>query len=83
MIQLLLGISPTDSGGPNWTWLTQAGSIGILAAAVIAFLRSWVVPGSEYRRVCRERDQALEQVSKIADISLRTLEAMERKRLDS
>lgn len=78
MTHWLLALSSTENG-PNWTWLTQAGSIGILAAAVIAFLRSWIVPGAEYRRVCAERDAALEQVSKIADISLRALEANERR----
>jgi hypothetical protein len=62
-----------------YTWLTQGGSIGILAAAVLSFAKGWIVPGTEYRRVCRERDQALEQVAKQAEIAWRALEAAERR----
>lgn len=67
------------SPGPDWTWLTQGGSVGILASVVISFVRGWIVPGSQYRQVCSERDRALEQVYKGNEIAHRALEAAERK----
>lgn len=68
-----------ETSSPDWAWLTQAGSAGILAAAVLAFIRGWIVSGSQYREVCAQRDKALEQVFKLADISSRAIEAVERK----
>lgn len=66
---------------PDWTWLTQAGSVGILAAAVIAFVKGWIVPGSQHKEVCSQRDQALEQVYKLAAAAQRQIEATERRLL--
>lgn len=48
------------SPDPLLTWLSNAGALGILAFAVIAFLRGWVVPGSAFTRVLAERDEAQE-----------------------
>jgi len=64
---------------PFYTWLTQGGSIGILAAAVLSFVKGWIVPGQAYRQVRQERDKALDQVYKLAEISQRAVEAAERK----
>lgn len=83
----LLGEVTND---PVVTWLTQGGSVGILALAVVSFMRGWIVPGSalkqsqedcreSFQRVREERDRALEQVYKLAEISQRAVEAAERK----
>jgi hypothetical protein len=71
-------LTDASTGGPDWTWLSQGGAIGILATCVLGFVRGWVVPGSDYRRVVAERDKALEQVYKQAEIAQRALEAAER-----
>lgn len=75
MLQLL---SATTSP-PEWTWLTQAGSVGILAAGVIAFVKGWIVSGSQYSKVEQQRDKALEQVYRLAEAQQRTIEATERR----
>ena len=64
---------------PLLEWLSRAGSIGILASAVIAFLRGWVVPGSVVNQLRDERDRALELVYKQAEVAQRALEAAERR----
>jgi hypothetical protein len=63
---------------PLLQWLSNAGSLGILAAAVVAFLRGWVVSGSAHQRVLAERDRALELVYKQADVVEKALMASER-----
>ena len=75
MIELLA----QTSGDPLIDWLSRAGSVGILAVAVIAFLRGWVVPGSVADQLRVERDRALELVYKQAEVAQRALEAAERK----
>lgn len=60
-------------------WLQNAGSIGILAAAVVAFLRGWVVPGAVCKQLREERDRALELVYKQAQLAERALEVSERR----
>lgn len=67
------------AGDPLIEWLSRAGSLGILAAAVIAFLRGWVVPGSVANQLRDERDRALELVYKQAEVAQRALEAAERR----
>lgn len=74
MIRLL-----ADTTSPEWTWLTQGGAVGILAAAVIGFVRGWIVSGKQYAEVCAQRDKAQELVFKLAEISQRTIEAVERR----
>jgi hypothetical protein len=64
---------------PLIDWLSRGGSLGILAAAVIAFLRGWVVPGSVANQLRDERDRALELVYKQAEVAQRALEAAERR----
>lgn len=64
---------------PLIDWLSRGGSLGILAAAVIAFLRGWIVPGSVANQLRDERDRALELVYKQAEVAQRALEAAERK----
>ena len=65
---------------PLLQWLSNAGSLGILAAGVLAFLRGWVVSGSAHMRVVAERDRALDLVYKQADVAQRALEAAEQER---
>lgn len=64
---------------PLLEWLSRAGSVGILALAVLAFLRGWIVPGSVAEQLRDERDRALELVYKQAEVAQRALEAAERK----
>lgn len=64
---------------PLIDWLSRGGSLGILAAAVIAFMRGWVVPGSVANQLRDERDRALELVYKQAEVAQRALEAAERR----
>ena len=67
------------SQDPLLEWLSRAGSIGILAFAVLAFLRGWIVPGAVAEQLRDERDRALELVYKQAEVAQRALEAAERK----
>ena len=65
---------------PLLQWLSNAGSLGILAAGVLAFLRGWIVSGAAHARVLSERDRALELVYKQADVAQRALEVAEQER---
>jgi hypothetical protein len=65
---------------PLLQWLSNAGSLGILAAGVLAFLRGWIVPGTVATQLREERDKALEYMYKQADIAQRALETAERER---
>ena len=65
---------------PTYSWLTQGGSIGILAGVVVAFMKGWIVSGGEHRKTEAQRDRAMEQVYKLAEISQRAVEASERVR---
>jgi hypothetical protein len=69
-----------NSPDPLLQWLSNAGSLGILAAGVLAFLRGWIVPGTVAAQLRDERDRALEYMYKQADVAQRALEAAERER---
>lgn len=69
----------TTTAVPDWTWLTQGGAVGILAAGVIAFVKGWIVSGSQYRQALLERERALDQVYKLADTAQRAIELAERR----
>jgi hypothetical protein len=69
-----------NSQDPLLQWLSNAGSLGILAAGVLAFLRGWVVSGAAHARVLAERDRALDLVYKQAEIAERALEQLEQER---
>ena len=43
---------------PLLQWLSSAGSLGILAAAVVGFIRGWIVSGAAFNRVIEERNRA-------------------------
>lgn len=73
------------SGNPLLDWLIQAGATGVLALAVVAFLRGWVVPGAAARReieqaqretelIRAERDRALELVYTQAELTQRAID---------
>lgn len=64
---------------PLLEWLSRAGGFAILAAAVLAFMRGWIVPGSVAEQLREERDRALELVYKQAEVAQRALEAAERR----
>ncbi len=65
---------------PLLQWLSNAGSLGILAAGVLAFLRGWIVSGTAHARVLAERDRCQDMLYKQADIAQRALEVAERAR---
>ncbi len=46
----------------------RLGVAGLLALAVIAFVREIVVPGSAYRRVLAERDAAYQRLARFIDV---------------
>ena len=48
--------------GEAFTWMTGS-VVTVLAAAVIAFLRGWVVGGGSHERVVKERDKAYEELA--------------------
>ncbi len=75
---MTLAAAPT-SGEPLLDWLSRAGGFGIMALAVVSFLRGWIVPGSRYEEAIKERDRALELVYKNAEIAQRAIEAAERR----
>lgn len=68
-----------SSRDPLLDWLSNAGALGVLATAVIAFLRGWIVPGSTAKELREERDRALDLVYKQAEIAQKALEAAERR----
>ena len=70
----------SGASDPLLQWLSNAGALGILATAVLAFLRGWIVPRATYERALEEKDRAMELVYKQADVTQRALEAAERKR---
>lgn len=65
---------------PLLEWLSRAGALGLLAAAVVAFLRGWIVSGASYERMREERDRALELVYRQAELAERALAAAEKTR---
>jgi hypothetical protein len=65
---------------PLLQWLSNAGSLGILAAGCVGFLRGWIVSGSAHHRVLAERDRALDLVYKQADVAQKALEVAEQER---
>jgi hypothetical protein len=67
------------TGDPYFQWLTQGGSVGILAAAVLAFRFGWIVPGWAYKQMKDDRDKALSQLDKQGEIAQRALEVLVRK----
>jgi len=90
MIGLLLEVS---SGDPLLDWLSKAGVVGILALAVLAFLRGWVVPKSQHERdiakcdadaarLREERDRALNLVYQQAELAKAAIGSLERVRDD-
>lgn len=75
----VIAASPSD---PTTTdgileWLRTGGAIGVLATAVVAFVRGWIVSGTTHRQVIAERDRALELVYAQAEIAERALAALE------
>jgi hypothetical protein len=64
---------------PTYSWLTQGGAIGVLAAIVIAFKIGWIVPGWAYKQMQQDRDRALAQLDKQGEIAQRALEVLVRK----
>lgn len=63
-----------DAGTDPVAWLTQAGPVGILAFIVVAFLKGWIVPGSQLDRARQERDRALDLVYKQAGLANRAVD---------
>jgi len=68
-----------SSTDPLLQWLSNAGALGILAAACVAFLKGWIVPRGTYERALAEKDRAMELVYKQADVAQKALDHAERK----
>lgn len=74
------GTNPTD---PLLEWLSSAGTLGVLAFGVIAFVRGWIVTGSAHMRVIAERDRCFDLLyaedarakARIAELSRQLREA--------
>lgn len=71
-------VAAASTGDPLLDWLSQAGSLGILAFVVIAFMRRWIVTGSEVEKVRAERDQALEILLQMSQVSSKSLDLAEK-----
>jgi hypothetical protein len=67
------------SGDPLIEWISRAGTVGILAMGVVAFLRGWIVSGSQHQRVIDEKNRALDLVYKQAELAQRALDVAERR----
>jgi len=48
--------------------------IGLLAVAVVAFWREWVVPGTRYEKVIAERDRFIDIAIRARDITAKSLD---------
>jgi hypothetical protein len=59
---------------PLLEWLTKGGPLGILAVGVIAFVRGWIVSGTEHKRVRDELDRALELLYRHAGLATRAID---------
>lgn len=67
-------LAAAAANDPLLDWLSRAGSLGILAAAVVSFLRGWIVSGKAYEEVRLERDRALDLVYKQAGLANRAVD---------
>lgn len=63
-----------DAPDPLLQWLVSAGGTGVLALAVVAFLRGWVVPGSTHERVLSERDRLFSIVTETGQVADKTID---------
>lgn len=64
-----------SSGDPLVDFLRAAGPVGILAWAVVSFMRGWIVPGSAFDRAIEERDRALQVQQDAITITRKALDA--------
>lgn len=78
MLQLAQLIADAATSDPLLNWLSKAGVVGILAAAVVSFQRGWIVSGRSHDRVCEERDRALDLVYRHAELAERAIAAAEK-----
>lgn len=67
------------SGDPLLDWLSRAGALGVMATAVVAFARGWIVSGKAYEQVRAERERALELVYAQAQLAHKAVSAAERR----
>lgn len=76
---MLFTEAPTSVPADWWTYLAGAGTPGLLAIGLVAFAKGWIVPASQYREVCDQRDEAMKKVFELAESAQRAIEAVERK----
>lgn len=62
------------SNEPLVDWLSRGGTVGVLAFVVVAFVKRWIVTGSELREVQTQRDRALDLVYTQAGLTERATE---------
>src|SRR4051812_38318664 len=77
---VLLGLTPpivlaqaSPAADSSLVGLLTGSAVTVLAAAVIAFLKGWLVPGKEHQRVIEERDRAIAANEKRAEEDRRLL----------
>lgn len=73
-----------SSGDPLIDWISRAGTVGVLSALVVGFIKGWIVPGSALTEMREQRDRALNMVyeqaglvGRAVDVSTRRLEVDE------
>lgn len=52
---------------------SKLGMVGLLAIAVVAFMRGWIVTGTQYQQVLKERDEFKNMVIRAVETTDRAL----------
>lgn len=58
--------------------LDQGGTLALLAIALVAFWRGWIVPGRDFDRMVVERDRAIQDRDRWQEAAFRSLQLGER-----
>lgn len=61
-------------------YLDKITLVSVLALAVLAFVRGWIVPGPTHDRVVKERDRYLEAATRGMELAQRTTTLMVEKK---
>jgi hypothetical protein len=77
---LFLIQAATSTGDSAVEWLAKNLTGAVLAALIIVgFMTGRIVPGTTHQRVLQERNRAIDQVYRMAEVAQRALDAGERK----
>lgn len=72
-------VAEVSSGNPLVDFLAQAGALGVLAVGCVAFMKGWIVRGSEVTQLRAERDKAMAFMEDMAKVAAKSLEIAEKK----